>query len=101
MTNTKTKPCQGDLFNRVHFSSKTDDWEMPHTLFNEINAEFELWWDVCASHTNAKLPLYWTPEQDGLKADWRGKRVWMNPPYGRVIGKWVAKAANSGADVCV
>lgn len=23
-----------------------------------------------------------TKSQDGLKADWEGKRVWLNPPYG-------------------
>lgn len=27
---------------------------------------------------------------DGLTAEWRGK-VYMNPPYGRQIGKWIAK----------
>lgn len=28
--------------------------------------------------------------RDGLAAPWNG-RVWMNPPYGRVIGAWVEK----------
>lgn len=85
----------------VHFSSKTDDWATPLEFFETVNDEFHLLWDVCASHRNAKLPLYWTVEQDGLKADWRGKRIWMNPPYGRVIGKWIAKAATGGAELCV
>ena len=56
---------------------------------------------MCASDTNAKLPFYWTREQDGLRADWRGKRIWINPPYGSEIGSWVAKAATSGAEICV
>ena len=28
---------------------------------------------------------------DGLAVDWTGKRVWLNPPYGREIPKWVRK----------
>jgi len=40
---------------------------------------------------NAKCQKYFTPEIDGLKQDWNGT-CWMNPPYGREIGKWVEKA---------
>ncbi|MGR5961327.1 DNA N-6-adenine-methyltransferase [Bacillus paranthracis] len=31
---------------------------------------------------------------DGLKQEWNGT-CWMNPPYGRGIGKWVKKAYES------
>ena len=34
------------------------------------------------------------PEIDGLQQLWRGK-CWMNPPYGRDIGLWMAKAYRS------
>ena len=27
-----------------------------------------------------------------LGRDWRGKRIWMNPPYGRGIADWMSKA---------
>jgi hypothetical protein len=63
------------------------------------NAEFQLLWDVCASHDSA-LPLYRTAA-DGLSADWRGRRVWMHPPDGAPLGPWVAKAATGGAEICV
>lgn len=56
-------------------------------------------WDACASKENAKLPNYWTKEEDALSQDWKGKNIWMNPPYGRDIGKWTEKARLSGAFV--
>ncbi len=41
-----------------------------------------------------KMRALFTPEQDGLKQEWTGV-CWMNPPYGREIGKWVRKAYES------
>lgn len=52
---------------------------------------------VCALPENAKCEHYFTPEQDGLKQEWKGT-VWCNPPYGRNIGKWVEKAYNTAKD---
>lgn len=76
----------------VHFSSKTDLWATPQATFDQLSAEFGPFdVDVCAIADNAKAATYYTPEQDGLQQQWRG-RCWMNPPYGREIGKWVAKA---------
>lgn len=50
--------------------------------------------DVCATAENAKCPRYFTKADDGLAQVWSG-RVWMNPPYGREIGAWMAKAWRS------
>lgn len=80
----------------VHFSSKTDQWSTPQSFFDEIQKEFNLNLDVCATHNNTKLPYYWTEQSDGLKQNWNGFRCWMNPPYGREIGKWVEKASKQG-----
>jgi len=85
----------------VHFSSKNEEWATPEDFFDVINSEFGLLWDACATHENYKLPLYWTKNEDGLSTDWRGKRIWMNPPYGSVIGHWVKKAATGRAEVVV
>ena len=85
----------------VHFSSKTDMWATPQGFFNELNREFKFDLDPCASPENAKCKAYFTREQDGLKQSWEGKRVFMNPPYGRQIGKWVEKGATGGAAVVV
>ncbi len=84
----------------VHFSSKSDDWETPQDLFDMINAEFYLNYDVCADSKNAKCKLYCSKESDGLSASWEWFRCWMNPPYGREIGKWVEKAATGGGGDC-
>lgn len=87
----------------VHFSSKTDDWETPQAFFDEVNAEFNLNLDVCATDLNHKCDTWLTKESDGLKSDWYGWRCWMNPPYGREIGNWVKKAseARGGVVVCL
>jgi site-specific DNA-methyltransferase (adenine-specific) len=46
---------------------------------------------------NAKCPLYYTETQNGLAQDWRGYRVFMNPPYGREIYAWTQKARESAS----
>ena len=73
------------------FSSKTDDWETPQDFFEILNKEFNFTTDVCASDKNKKCGYYFTKEVDGLRMAWAG-RCWMNPPYGKEIGKWVEKA---------
>lgn len=75
----------------VMFSSQTDEWETPQWLFDELHKEFNFTADVCATSQNAKCEHYFTKSQDGLEMDWSG-RCWMNPPYGREIGKWIKKA---------
>jgi phage N-6-adenine-methyltransferase len=80
----------------VHFSSKTDEWATPQDFFAACNRIWGFTTDVCALPENAKCPAYFTPEQDGLKQDWAGA-CWMNPPYGREIGRWMRKAWESSA----
>lgn len=76
----------------IMFSSKTDLWETPSELFEELNKEFNFNVDVCALPQNAKCKTFYTPEDDGLSKKWVGS-VWCNPPYGRTIGEWVKKAS--------
>lgn len=76
----------------VHFSSANSEWETPQPLFNRINALFgPFTLDACANVKNKKCPAFYCKAQDALTSPWPG-RVWMNPPYGRVIGDWMAKA---------
>lgn len=80
-------------------SSNTPEWATPQAFFDELDKEFHFTLDVCATPENAKCSEYYTKEQDGLSQEWHGT-VWMNPPYGREIGKWVAKctAYEGGSD---
>ena len=79
----------------VMFSSKSDMWETPQDFFNTLDCVFHFTLDVCATPKNAKCKEFFSPDQDGLLQEWRGV-CWMNPPYGRDIGKWVCKAFESG-----
>lgn len=85
----------------VHFSSERQDHPTPWKFFKALDEEFGFTLDVCAEPHNAKCETYFTPETDGLKQAWTGV-CWMNPPYGREIGKWIEKAklsAENGACV--
>ena len=81
---------------KLMFSSETDMWATPQDFFDKLNEEFNFQLDVCATAENAKCEKYYTKEQDGLSMPWTGT-CWCNPPYGRDIGKWVAKAYASSA----
>lgn len=82
----------------VMFSSKTDMWETPQDFFDELDSQFHFTTDVCAIPENAKCERFFAPDQDGLTQEWTGV-CWCNPPYGRQIGKWVQKAAESNCTV--
>ena len=77
---------------KVMFKSLKDDWETPQEVFDSLNSEFGFTLDVCSSDHNAKCTKYFTPKDDGLSKDWSNDVCFMNPPYGRVIGKWIEKA---------
>jgi len=81
----------------VHFSSETDEWETPQDFFDRLNEEFHFTLDVCATPENAKCSNFFTKRENGLLQKWTGV-CWMNPPYGREIGKWVQKAYESALE---
>jgi phage N-6-adenine-methyltransferase len=76
----------------AYLTSKTDEWETPQELFDRLDERhgpFTL--DVCATPGNAKCDRFFTRADNALMHPWEGV-CWMNPPYGRDIGLWVAKA---------
>lgn len=70
---------------------RVDDRQTAPEVFDPLHERFGFTIDVAASAHNAKLPRYYTIEQDGLAQSWAGERVWCNPPYSD-IKPWVAKA---------
>ena len=79
----------------VMFSSKTDEWATPQSLFDELNNEFGFDLDPCATEENHKCPEYYTQADNGLNMAWGGRRVFCNPPYSN-ISEWVAKCYTEG-----
>lgn len=75
------------------FSSNTSNWETPTDLFYKLDQIYQFNTDVCALPENAKCKDFYTPEINGLNQVWEGT-VWMNPPYGKEMYKWIEKAYN-------
>ena len=76
------------------FTSNTDLWATPIEFYKKLDEIYKFTLDVCATHENAKCDKYFTKEIDGLQQQWNGS-VWMNPPYGKEIIKWMKKAYES------
>ena len=91
--------------NGAALSSKYEDWRTPPDLFAQLNAAHHFTLDAAASSSNALLPRFWTKEQDAFKQDWKGERVFCNPPYGRDLRYWIALFVNAvlihGAQIVV
>lgn len=79
----------------VHFSSKTAEWPTPQDFYDKLHSEFNFTLDPCCTEESAKCGRFYTEKDDGLSQDWSGERVFMNPPYGRTISKWMRKAWES------
>ena len=84
-------------------SSEDMTWETPQDFFDSLNVEFNFTLDPCATKETAKCEKYFTPEIDGLSQSWENERVFMNPPYGSEISKWIKKASEqkNGIVVCL
>lgn len=75
----------------VIFSHKTDSWATPEWLFQKLNKIYNFTLDPAADHFNRKCAKYFTLDEDGLKQDWKGETVFINPPYSKIYD-WVKKA---------
>ena len=81
-------------------SSKNVDWYTPPFIFEALNMDFDL--DPCSPpierYKTRAAKHYTLPNNDGLTDLWFGE-VWLNPPYGRGIEKWVEKMYNHNQGV--
>ena len=76
-------------------SSTHQAWETPAELLQALSLVFKHFdLDPCAerkSRSHVRARVNFTHEDDGLTLPWHGV-VFVNPPYGRTLGLWVAKA---------
>jgi phage N-6-adenine-methyltransferase len=82
----------------VMSSSVDMTWATPAEWFKYLNLEFKFTLDPCALPQTAKCERYFTPDVDGLTQSWADERVFMNPPYGRDLPKWMRKAYEEARD---
>ena len=81
------------MSDNLHFSSQTDQWATPQAVFDWLDGHlgpYDL--DAAADSTNHKCANYIGSDVDALTVPWSGSRVWLNPPYGRGLGRWATKA---------
>lgn len=89
------------MVSSVLFSHKSDEWETPQGLFDELNAEFNFNLDLAATKENAKVSLFCTIENSGLTGIFSGDfRIWCNPPYSN-IKEWVKRCYELSSQVSV
>ena len=88
---------KGQAWKVIH-SSDDQCWRTPPEIFEPLNAEFGFQVDAAALANSALLPEWYGPDnpdeskRNALDADWGKRMVWLNPPYGREVGKWGKKA---------
>lgn len=74
-------------------TSKSDRWFTPPDLLAEIEAFLGTgYYDPCPARDAGERI------ESGLWQSWGQQRVFVNPPYGRVIGRWIVKAMTEPVD---
>ena len=76
---------------------KTMNWLTPPYVIEALG-QFDL--DPCASEGSPFKTARRHYTQAGLTRKWTGA-VWLNPPYGREIGAWIARLAAHGDGVAL
>ena len=88
---------QQAFFTHAGNSSTSETWTTPKEFLEPLYSVFGVFdLDPCSPCSNGhtapvKAKVYYTQTDDGLSLPWFGV-VYMNPPYGRSIHNWTAKA---------
>lgn len=87
------------------FNSVKNEYETPDSIFLPLRDEFDLELDLAASDRVHKLNVFYNEKQNALLLDWKGN-CWLNPPFGRNLGKWIVKLCDEaikwgGNKVCL
>ena len=78
----KTPEDSTTMITKGMMSSLRPDWKTPKALYAQLDKEFWFDFDPCPPN----------PTFDGLTCEWSHGANYVNPPYGREIPKWTAKA---------
>lgn len=71
------------------FSSRSDEWETPQGIFDELDKEFHFTLDACATDQNRKCDRYFTIEQNGLQKSWGGRQYSLILLTQRFLNGWL------------
>lgn len=76
----------------IHFSSRSEEWYTPSLVVDRVIRVFGTI-DLDPASNSRRSPSipakrHFTKSDDGLSHDWLG-RVFLNPPYGRDVKRWV------------
>jgi len=82
------------------YSSRSEEWSTPQEFFDALDAEFHFTLDAAATEANAKCEVWLDKEVDALSVPWAEDHasIFCNPPYGKEIVRWFAKAREAQAD---
>ena len=85
------------MINNGLFTSNKQDWETPRIFFNKLNEKYHFKWDLASSKNNAKCGHYFTSDDNSLEKNWDDLdgNLFLNPPYGRELKRWVKKASET------
>ena len=83
-------------------TSENDKWTTPRNLFAQLNSEFKFNLDAAALSNSALCENWYGPDhpdesrRDALTRNWvedsEGKAIFLNPPYGKDMKRWMSKA---------
>lgn len=68
-----------------------DDRAITLEDFAPLHERFKFTIDAAATPQNARLPRFWTINDNALDQSWSRERVWCNPPYSN-IEPWIERA---------
>lgn len=77
----------------------SNDWLTPPEIIHALGP-FDLDPCACAGMPWSTAKTMVAPPQDGLAGEWRG-RVWLNPPYGQSLEKWISRLADHGDGIAL
>ena len=86
--------------NRQTFSQSANDMRSLLRLGSDVDP-YDV--DMFSLPDSARLPRYWTPDDDAFAQDWASIVGWVHPPYSmgkRVLDKILATSCFTGA-VCL